>query len=157
MNTLFDIAAYRLECDWLLTWFPTRRDSAIDTPHVRGGALAHRTNEGVFDVGNHVDYGFGQGAGDSGDPFSSPIVTAFLAVRVNKAGLFEVDLDMGIGNTRRKETLPIPPGETVPFLLTVQSRGDEAGTRNTGLAFQGVIVGGERLGLLDVIQRFVGP
>ena len=158
MAPVIDFLSYGLEADWLLTWFPIRSVPDLAAPRIRGGTFRHKTNEDVFEFGNSVTYPLGQGAKGDGDPLApNNVVHAFITIKLNKAGIFEADLEVHNGSASRKKSLTLPSDGRVPLLITVHGRDDDPVARDTALALQGVFVTGDRLSLISVVASVFGP
>jgi hypothetical protein len=160
MSAFLDFAAYNLEGEWTLTWFPTRAIANLQNVRMRGGTITHRTNEASFKAGAQVGHLLAQGdqtdkTEDSLEP--DELVLAFITVGVGPSGNFEVDLEVSIGPTSRKKHLVLPPDTKTPFMINVRPRGQNQAIQNTAAVFQGVFTTGSRLSLLSVAVRLIGP
>src|SRR5215475_4142669 len=111
MTPLLTLLDYNLEIEWALTWFPTRASANLKEVRMRGGTITHRTSDPAFTVGNKVGHLLAQGdetdkTEDSLEP--NELVRASLSVGVTPGGIFEVDLEVRIGPTRRTKYLRLP-------------------------------------------------
>lgn len=156
MTPFIHFLTYGLEVEWLLTWYPKRSN---DNPiKIRGGTFRHKTSDDPFEVGNKVNYLLGQGAEGDGDPISpNNIVAAFITVGVSKEGIFQADLQLNVGSASRSKGLILRPDTITPFMINVAARGDNPEIRDTAAVLQGVITAGQRIGLLDLLDRIIGP
>jgi hypothetical protein len=154
MPALIDLVTYRLELQWLLTWYPIRDAADIAAPRVRGGVIDARNTDPVVEVGNSQVFTLAQ----AGDPLSANgAVRGFATVGVGgPARQFTVALEIGIGGVTRRTSYVVPPAYRLPVLINLAAGAEENVVHDTALAFQAVLAGGDRLGLAGVFSAVFG-
>jgi hypothetical protein len=82
MPVITSFITYRLEVEWLLTWFPIQANAAISAQRTRGGTIPHKNTDEPFASGNYLVHLLGQGLQSPfifGDPLSTNNVAVGLS------------------------------------------------------------------------------
>ena len=140
------ITSYRIEIEWLLTWYPVQPDAALKEVQSRGGSFVLEndsfTNEGSEKTPPMDALGF------------DGIVNASIKVGVLNNRDFWARLEVANGATNRKRTLVIPPSSTIPFMINVPAGRDNPILKGSMAVLQGVCYTTPRLTFLDRFLRF---
>ena len=110
------ITSYRIEIEWLLTWYPVQSDAELKEVQCRGGSFVLE-NESFLNEGSEKMLPM-DALGFDG------IVNASIAVGVLNNRDFWVKLEAANGAAHRKRTLVIPPASTIPFMINVPAGRD---------------------------------
>lgn len=158
MAYLTTLLAYRLEIEWLLTWFPIQSGANLDEQRTRSGVIRHRNTEAVFEAGNRETHLLGQGARGTGDPLApGNRAVAFIEAGTDRDSLFIVHLEVTLGAAVRRKSLLIRPDTVTPFMANVDARSDDRELQGTALSLHGVITAGQRPHLLRLVASVLGP
>jgi hypothetical protein len=142
---------YRLEVEWLLTWFPIRPTGNLSEARIRGGTGRHSITDFGTGLGGGVSttYMLGMGAAGQGDALAANnAVRGFITIRVTPDKIFEAELEVAIGGRSRKATLVLQPETRTPFMLNVEAAGNEEIVADTAVVLQGVFTTGQRFSLI---------
>jgi len=141
------ITSYRIEIEWLLTWYPAQPNATLKEAQSRGGSFVLEndtfTNENPEKMLPLDALGF------------DGIVNASIAVGVLNNRDFQVKLEAENGASHRKRTLVIPPASTVPFMINVPAGRDNPIVKGSMVVLQGVCYTTPRLTFLDRFLRFL--
>ena len=155
-----DLMNYKIEAQWLLTWYPRLRAADLKEVKIRGGSANHSTGDFGPGLGGGTSsiYMIGQGAKDDGEPLAvNNEVRAYLTIGVtqDKDQFFDIGLEVNIGQARQIRHLVLLPDTRTPFMINVNASGDGGGLQGTAAVFQGVFVTGHRLLVSDVVTRIL--
>jgi len=158
----FDLINWKIEAQWLLTWYPRFKTANLKEVKMRGGAESISTKDvapSSHQFHHHI-INVGQG-GDDGEPLARDNLvsaTIDLTFAPERGQFFEIEVQVEIGPTAnaRAQTryLRLPPDTRAPFMINVYASGEDAVIRDTGAVFQGVFVTGHPL-LSDVFGPII--
>jgi len=118
MAAIMSLTSYRLDLEWLLTWFPIQGNSALENQKMRAGTLHHLNTEEPFASGGAISYMLGQG--QDGDPLSpNNVAIPFITISVNEDHAFSLALEAHLGKAVRHGSLLAPPNVRLPFMLNI--------------------------------------
>jgi hypothetical protein len=159
MASTVSLTSYRLEVEWLLTWFPIQGNSAIDNQKTRGGTFHYLNTDDPFAAGNGLVHLLGQGPQAPfafGDALSSNnVALAFITVTVNQDDVFSLALEAHLGKNVRHSSLLAPPNVRLPFMLNIIHPAGDRETEGTALSLYGTITTAKRP--LDLIASAFQP
>ena len=159
MPLINDIRTYRLEIEWLLTWFPLHERASIDKPRMRGGTIRHLNSDPTFAIGNRDIVTAGQKLNPNDEELApNGSVVAFIDIGVaGPLNEFDVAIQVNVGGSSQRRHLLVPPDRRIPLMINVPGhRGDEL-FRDTAAVFQAVVTTGHRITLLDLLTSVAGP
>jgi hypothetical protein len=141
------LVQYKLETEWLVTWFPTKEGAPFDSPRIAGGFFGHK-------IADFDSPGIGGGVQEQ---HSLPIpsakltnVAAFITIGIDQNYIFQAELEVSLGTNRRRKYFQLQPGTVTPFMVNVAAGGTSREVTNTGIVLQGVFTAGERAGLARI-------
>jgi hypothetical protein len=154
-----DLINWKIEAQWLLTWYPRFQAADLKEVKMRGGAATHSTAEyGLGPAGfNKTGILIGQGGRGDGEPLApdgqgSSLVRAQVTIGVthDRDQVFDIELYVILGRESQTRHLLVPPDTRSPFMINVHASGEDAVIQGTAAVFQGVFVTGHPL-LSDVL------
>lgn len=154
------LTSYSLEAEALLTWFPTRSNASLKEARMRGGTFRHSIKDKDFELGPfgeavRVVHFLGQGGHE--DPLAPDNrVVAFIEIGVNQDGVFETELELAIGPTKRNKRILLQPDTRTPFMINLPAAGGDEIVKDTAAVLQGVFTASPILGLRDLAALSVG-
>jgi hypothetical protein len=151
-----DLINYKLEAQWLLTWYPRVQDAHLKEVKIRGGSATYSTGDfgPGLGGGTTTTYMIGQGAKDDGEPLGAENqVRAYLTIGItqDKDQFFDIGFEVIIGQARQTRHLVLLPDTGTPFMINVHASGNDAAIQGTAAVFQGVFVTGHRLLVSEVL------
>lgn len=154
------VTSYSLEAEALLTWFPTGSDARLKEARMRGVTFRHSIKDKDFDLGVfgeaiRVIHSLGQGGQEDSLALDNRVV-AFIEIGVNQDGVFEAELELVIGPTKRTKRILLRPDTRTPFMINLSAAGGDEIVKNTAAVLQGVFTTSPVLGLRDLTALSVG-
>jgi len=152
-----DLINWKIEAQWLLTWYPRFQAANLKEVKMRGGAASHSTGDFALSGGTHQVLLIGQGAGDEGealapDGHGSSHVRGSIDVGFaqERGQFFDLEVEVIIGRAHQTRYLRLLPDARAPFMINVHASGEDPVTQGRAAVFQGVFVTGHPL-LSDVL------
>jgi hypothetical protein len=139
---------YKLEAEWLVTWFPTKDGAPFESPRLAGGVFKHK-------VADFDSPGIGGGVDEIHTlpiPFAKNTnVAAFITIGIDDDYIFHAELEVTLGTSRRRKYYQLEPGTVTPFMVNVAAGGSSRELINTSIVLQGVFTAGERANITTLV------
>lgn len=154
-----DLINWKIEAQWLLTWYPRFQAANLKEVKMRGGAASHSTGDFGPGLGGGTRQVLliGQGLSDDGEPLApdghgSSHVRASIDVGFaqERGQFFDIEVEVIIGRLHQTRYLRLLPDTRAPFMINVHASGEDPAIQGTAAVFQGVFVTGHPL-LSDVL------
>src|SRR5947207_1040987 len=135
-----DLINYKIEAQWLLTWYPRFQNRQLKEVKIRGGSANHSTGDfgPGLGGGTSTTYLIGQGAKNDGEQLAPDNkVTAFLTIGTtqDRDQFFDVNLEVIIGPARQTRHLVLLPDTRTPFMINVHASGSDEALQGTAAVF----------------------
>jgi hypothetical protein len=148
MPAITSFIAYRLDIEWLLTWFPIQANAAINEQKTRVGTIHYISTDEPFASGNSMIHLLGQGPQipfTYGDPLSpNNVAVGFITVGVNQEDLFALTIEARLGSANAIKSLLAPPNTRLPFMVNLFRPADQRELYGPALSLHGTITTGKR-------------
>lgn len=160
MADIMSLVSYRLDVEWVLTWFPIQARAATDVQKTRAGDFHFVNTDQPFASGNDKGVLIGHGPQQDPPTFGDPLTPdnvgfGAITVTTNQDGVFSLAFQVSLGPVKRTKSLLAPPNIHLPFMINAIARADNPETHGTGLSLYGTITTAKRP--LDLISGAFQP